>query len=88
MDVLGWKICTPAVLYLVISLFLVLYGLFTLRTVWGFGVWAWTLIHIGIILFWTFVLNAICAYGFKWVSWILVLLPIAVVMFGYLTKGY
>jgi hypothetical protein len=85
---LGIDVCTPAVVYLVLSFLLIIYSLFTLKVVWGLTVWVWTIIHILIVLFWTFVLNAICNYGYKWVSWILVLLPIVVVLFGFLTNSY
>jgi uncharacterized membrane protein len=54
----------------------------------GFSVWVWALIHVLIILFWTFILNAVCAYGYSWVSWILVLFPLLVVLLGILTNAY
>jgi hypothetical protein len=85
---LGIEVCTPAIVYLVLSFLLIIYSLFTLRIVWGLSVWIWTIIHVLIVLFWTFVLNAICNYGYTMVSWILVLFPIVVVLFGYLTNSY
>ena len=33
------------------------------------------------ILFWTGVLNIICRAGYKWVSWLLVLLPFILIFF-------
>ena len=33
------------------------------------------------ILFWTWVLNIICKAGYKWVSWLLVLLPFILIFF-------
>jgi hypothetical protein len=88
MKLLGIDVCTPAVVYLVISILLILYVLFSLTNVMGFSVWVWALIHVLIILFWTFILNAVCAYGYSWVSWILVLFPLLVVLLGILTNAY
>ena len=88
MDILGIKVCTPAVVYLVISLLLILYVLFSLTSVMGLSVWIWAVIHVLMILFWTFILNAVCAYGYKWVSWLLVLLPILMVLFGIFSGAY
>jgi hypothetical protein len=86
--ILGINVCTPAVVYMVLSFLLILYSLFTLNVVWGLSVWMWTLFHILVVLFWTFVLNAVCNYGYKWVSWVLVLLPIIVVIFGVMMNAY
>lgn len=88
MNLLGINICTPAVIYLVISILLILYVVFSLTYVMGLSVWFWAIIHILIILFWTFILNSVCAYGYTWVSWILVLFPLLVVLFGILTNAY
>jgi hypothetical protein len=39
------------------------------------------LIKALVILFWTWVLNVICKAGYKWVSWLLVLLPFILLFF-------
>jgi hypothetical protein len=81
MIVLGTNICTPALVYIVINILLILYILISLTRIMGFDVWIWALINLLFILFWTFVLNAICAYGYTYVSWILVVFPIVVILF-------
>lgn len=88
MKVLGMSICTPAVVYLVISILLILYVLFSLRSVMGLSIWIWTLVNVLVVFFWTFVLNAICAFGYKWVSWVLVLFPIVLILFSIMTNAY
>lgn len=87
MNVLGFKICTPAVVYLVISFLLILYVIFSLSSILGFSVWVWALIQLLIMLFWTFILNSVCVAGYKWVSWALVILPLVIVLFSILMKG-
>lgn len=59
------KLCTPAIVYLVLSIIALLIGLK-----------AFTFLHILVIFLWTFVLNFLCSIGLTVVSWILVLLPI------------
>jgi hypothetical protein len=66
------KLCTPALVYLVLSVI----GLFL-------GSKMFTVIHILGILLWTFILNYLCSIGLKTVSWILVLLPV-IIMFGFI----
>lgn len=84
MNLLGIQVCTPGVVYLVISILLILYVLFNLSYIMGITVWIWAIIHILIVLFWTFILNAVCAYGYTWISWLLVLFPLLVVIFSIL----
>ena len=61
------KLCTPAVVYLVLAIIaLVLNMRFSMVSI---------LLHVAFIGLWTFILNWICKKGFKWVSWGLVVLP-------------
>lgn len=80
------KLCTPAYVYLVISVLAMLIlmvqngGNTTKYCVGSFNcdVPSTTMVFIVKILyiaFWTFVLNYICKAGYKNVSWFLVLLP-------------
>ena len=80
------KLCTPAYVYLVISVLVMLIlmvqngGNTTKYCVGSFNcdVPSTTMVFIVKILyiaFWTFVLNYICKAGYKNVSWFLVLLP-------------
>ena len=39
------------------------------------------IVDVFCILFWTWVLNIICKSGYKWVSWLLVLLPFILILF-------
>jgi len=76
------KLCTPAFLYLVLSLIILLVMIFQfsgkLMTLIGL-----TLFHLVFILFWAWVLNLICQAGYKIVSWILVLIPIFIVFLSF-----
>uniref|UniRef100_A0A6C0HZZ0 Uncharacterized protein n=1 Tax=viral metagenome TaxID=1070528 RepID=A0A6C0HZZ0_9ZZZZ len=61
------KLCAPAVVYLVLAIIaLVLNMRFSMVSI---------LLHVAFIGLWTFILNWICSKGFKWVSWVLVVLP-------------
>jgi hypothetical protein len=65
------NLCTPATIYLILAAI----GLFL-------GGWkAFSIIHLFVILLWTFILNFICKKGYAVVSWILVLLPL-IYIFG------
>ena len=69
------KICPPALLYLVVSLVVVL--LYILQTADRFGIiFVNSVIYLLFVALWTWILNIICRAGYKWVSWVLVLLPI------------
>lgn len=79
-------ICTPAFVYLLISLlFLIIVGFqnygntqfyclgnFSCNVPNTFSIFAFKIIYI---LFWTWILNIICKSGFRPVSWFLVLFP-------------
>jgi len=80
------KLCTPAYVYLVISVIAVIIlmiqnaGNVNKYTVGSFhsNVPSTAMVFIVKILyiaFWTFVLNYICKAGYKTISWLLVLLP-------------
>lgn len=80
------NLCTPAFVYLCISVLTVLVialqnigntnkyciGSFTCNVSSTFFVFLFKTIYI---LFWTFILNVLCKAGYKEVSWFLVLLP-------------
>jgi len=63
------ELCTPAFLYLVISLFAILIAIF--NKVHLVAILSKTLF----IFFWIFLLNLLCKNGYKSISWFLVLLP-------------
>ncbi len=95
------KLCTPAFLYLFISVlaFVVLafqnfgntdkfcLGYYSCDFPNTFLVFFFNAIYI---LFWTFVLNSLCKAGYKEISWFLVLLPIILlfVIFAYILVHY
>jgi hypothetical protein len=64
------KLCTPALIYLVLSVI----ALFL-------GAKMFTIMHIIGILLWTFILNYLCSIGYTTISWILVLLPLIFMFF-------
>lgn len=85
-------LCAPALLYLVIAGFALLmvafqnFGNSNLLTIGNYNSKVQnTALIITIkalcILFWTWVLNIICRAGYKWVSWLLVLLPFILIFF-------
>lgn len=73
------KFCTPAQLYLAISVISVVIGLFSgIRIV--FAIWKLLFAFI-----WAYILNLLCKKGMKSLSWFLVLLPyimLFLAMFG------
>ena len=63
------KICTPAMVYLVLSLFSLVLVIFK-------GMSASSVIIKGLfVLAWTWFLNFLCVKGYKNISWFLVILP-------------
>jgi len=65
-------LCTPAALYLIISVITILFSLFS-------GVKIIAVAMNGVFaIFWTFILNLLCQNGYKSVSWFLVLFPYVV----------
>lgn len=70
------SLCSPAKLYaglIVITLFLEVFN--------GVPVIA-IAIKLVFALIWVYVLNYICGSGFKWFSWLLVLLPFVLLILG------
>jgi hypothetical protein len=69
-------LCTPAMVYLVLSIVAMIVGAKML-----------TIVHVLLVLLWTFLLNFLCSKGYKTVSWILVLLPIVVAAMFIVSMG-
>ena len=91
MSVVGLRnLCTPAIVYLAISLFVMLmmfYNNFMNIDVYCLGDFSCKLnismytifiIKLVVILYWTWILNIICQNGYTYVAWFLVLLPFLV----------
>jgi hypothetical protein len=87
-------LCTPALVYLVISLFSIMfmtmlnYGNTNMYIVGNYKLAVTTLYIIIIVkilsvFFWTWILNLFCKAGASWLSWVLVVLPY-VLMFGFM----
>lgn len=70
------KLCTPAKVYLVVSVVSCLIALFRRSPV------TTVLVQFLFVLLWTFALNWLCSKGYKSVSWFLVILPYVMLMFG------
>jgi hypothetical protein len=76
------ELCTPAFIYLAISLFAILVALFNgTKIIMVLGKTAF-------VVFWTFLLNLLCKNGYKSFSWFLVLLPYVLLLGGFLTAFY
>ena len=76
-------LCMPSKVYLVISIFFLVLTVFAPNVFGGMSVLG-HVIHVVYILFWTWILNLICGAGYKWVSWVLVLVPYVFVMLAVL----
>lgn len=63
------KLCTPALLYLILSVIGILIAIFS-----GFTFFT-ILIKVIFVLLWTWILDFLCRKGFGVVSWILVVIP-------------
>lgn len=68
MDLLE-NICTPAVVYLIISMITIMIAIYNNARIFT------VLIKWIFVLLWTWVLNYICKIGYPMVSWVLVLFP-------------
>lgn len=68
MDLLE-NLCTPAVVYLILSMIAILVAIYNNATAYT------VIIKWLFVLLWTWVLNWICKSGYPMVSWALVLLP-------------
>ena len=75
------SICTPAVVYFVISAVSIVIGLFH-----GFNIFS-VLIKIAFVSAWTWFLNFLCGKGYAAISWFLVLLPFLMI-FGIFAIAY
>jgi hypothetical protein len=86
------SLCAPALLYLIIagfSLLMVAFQNFGNSNLLKIGNYNSKVQNTALILtikalcilFWTWVLNIICRAGYKWVSWLLVLLPFILIFF-------
>ena len=69
------EICMPALIYLVISIFVTI-----IECIFMFNVIV-LILNILLFGFWTFILNLICLAGYPIVSWCLLLLPIIILIF-------
>jgi hypothetical protein len=82
------ELCTPAMLYFIISVIAILFALFS-----GVKLVAVAMKAV-FAIFWTFILNLLCKKGYKSVSWFLVLFPyflmgaIFVTTFFKIKEGY
>jgi hypothetical protein len=72
------ELCTPAMVYLAISIITIFVALFNGVTIMIVAV------NAIFVLFWTFILNLLCKNGMKYVSWFLVLLPYVTIFMGIL----
>jgi hypothetical protein len=86
------KICTPALLYLIlsfISILIIIFSTIQNKPLYCLGEYncgssaiiLFLITEIIFILFWTWVLNLICKAGYKSISWFLVLLPFIILFF-------
>ena len=64
------KLCTPAMIYFVLSMIGLLMSIFT-----NFNIMS-LLVKGFFIIVWSFFLNYLCTTGFSSISWILVFLPL------------
>jgi hypothetical protein len=67
-------ICTPAHLYLVLSIVAIIIGIFN-----QFSALA-ILVKVFFVLLWTTLLNYLCSKGLSVVSWIFVILPFVAIL--------
>jgi H+/Cl- antiporter ClcA len=63
------KLCTPAMLYLVLAAISIVIGVFQKFQFFSL------LVKIVFVAAWTWFLNLLCSKGYKAISWFLVLLP-------------
>jgi hypothetical protein len=63
------KLCTPAMLYLVLAAISIIIGVFQKFQFFSL------LIKVVFVAAWTWFLNFLCSKGYKAISWFLVLLP-------------
>ena len=63
------ELCTPAKIYIVLSIFSILFALLRKMSL------SITVFKVFFALLWTFMLNYLCDKGFETVSWIILLSP-------------
>jgi len=81
------SICLPSKVYFVLSFAGILLSLIS-PAVFGGVSFLVHLIHIGYVVFWTWILDLICKAGYSTISWILVFFPFIVIfMFVVLFVG-
>jgi len=71
------SLCTPALVYLIVSSITILFIFMQKFTILTLG------LKVAFVIAWTWILNYICSKGFTSISWVLVLLPY-IVGFGFL----
>lgn len=70
------QMCTPAQIYLVISVFAGLLSLLTENAVSS------VIVNLLFALVWTYILSWLCKQGYENLSWFLVLLPYIILLLG------
>jgi hypothetical protein len=69
-----FKLCTPALIYLVLSVVVLVMAVFS-------GISAMTLIIKSmLIVLWTFLLNWLCSHGMGTLAWVILLLPVVLIL--------
>jgi hypothetical protein len=68
------KLCTPAMLYLVLAAISIVIGVFQKFQFFSL------LIKVVFVAAWTWFLNFLCSKGYKAISWFLVLLPFLIML--------
>lgn len=63
------SLCTPALIYFVVSIFYIIIKCFT-----NFNIMS-IIFNIIIVMFWSFLLNFLCNMGLTIISWIIIILP-------------
>ena len=72
------SLCLPSKVYFVLAFISILSSILAPAVFGNVSVFM-QIIHIVYAVFWTWVLNLICKAGYKWISWVLVLAPFALV---------
>ncbi len=75
------KLCTPAQLYFALTILATILAIFNRVPIFA------VLIKLLFAFGWTYILNMLCANGYKSVSWFLVLFPYIMIMCGYACMG-
>ena len=70
------KLCLPAIVYLVINLFSILFTVYTNDIQF-----VSTFLSFLFMFVWTYILNLICRSGYTIISWILVMIPFIIFLF-------